>query len=167
MTNPINPILKEYFDVQIKALSDRIREAETLRNESLNRAAERLQDGLNKAEKQLQIALIDAEKRVNEKLEARDKANDKADAVLNERLAQMNQFRDQISAERLLYVTRDQQDLTLKSLRDQVDILKRSMELSIGKDAGISKVWGGVAVAFSVTAAIGTGIMAVANYFQH
>jgi flagellar hook-basal body complex protein FliE len=82
----------------------------------LDKAEHTLQVALDKAERNLQTALEAAEKRVNEKFIVLDLATGRDAALLAERLHNMNQFRDQITSERALYVTRDQLDSIIKSL---------------------------------------------------
>ena len=140
---------RDYVDARLHALGDkvtalngvfddRMRESETNRNDALTKAAKTIQDGLDKAERQLQVALdkaqnelrlalTDAEKRVNEKFESKDQAAAKSEKVLNERLEQMNQFREQIGSERLLYVTRDMLEQSNKAIREQMDLIVRTV----------------------------------------
>lgn len=107
---------REYFNSKIQALEKqvesltnmfdiRLRESEANRKDSLNIAAKTIQDGLDKAERGVQDqaraqaisqgdALREAEKRVNEKFEAKDKAAEKTETALSERLLEMNKFRE-------------------------------------------------------------------------
>lgn len=102
--------------------------------------------------------LADAEKRISDKLDDRDKALVKADEVLDERLDQMNRFRDQINSERIVYVTRDQLEVHLKGLHDQIGIMTRTMTLSSGKTEGVSSVGSFVLAVLVGASALMSGI---------
>lgn len=122
----------------ISVTNERIHETVRTRDEALKQAANTIQVGLDKAERQLQtslekaqgelrLALTDAEKRVNEKLEAKDQALSIATQTLNQRLDEFNKFKDQIGSERALYVSRDQLAAVEKSIREQLEIILRSI----------------------------------------
>lgn len=100
-------------------------------------------------------------KQTTDQLSERDKTNQRRDDHVAERLQQMYAFRDQITAERSTYITRDQLDNVRKYIEDQLDIVKRAITLSAGKDTGVSKVWTSISMAFAVLAAIGSIITAV------
>lgn len=110
-----------------------IRDYIDTRIESINRR-------LDTIAKMHEVAIVDSEKRLNDKLADRDKVIQKADDVMDDRLDQMNRFRDQINSERVIYVTRDQLEINLKSLHDQIAILTRTMTLSSGAKEGASSV---------------------------
>ena len=123
--------LERYFSL----LTGELQKAETNRKETLNAAALSIQTGLDKAERtlqmaldkaerNLQIALEAAEKRVNEKFGVQKEAAESAAIVLKEKLHDMNAFRQQISAERALYVTRDQLSLT----HEGIDLRMKGIE---------------------------------------
>jgi hypothetical protein len=104
---------------------------------------------------------------VEKAMEDHDKSIRNIMEIFDERLGRFNAFRDQISAERSLYVTRDQLDVTSKGIMDQIDILKRAITLTAGKDTGVSKVWGTIVIGFSIMAAIGTISTAIGVFFKN
>lgn len=104
----------------------------------------------------LKAAIHDLEGRFGERIDERERLHDRAIEHINERLQQIYSFRDQITSERLTYITRDQLDVNIRSISDQLDILKRAVQLSSGKDSGVSRVWTGIAMALSAGAAIGS-----------
>ena len=106
----------------------------------------------------LKSELSNVEKRVNDRLEDRDRALVKADSVMDERLDQMNRFRDQINSERIVYVTRDQLEVHLKGVHDSIGILTRTMTLSSGKTEGVSSVGSFVLSALVGLSALMSGI---------
>lgn len=112
----------------------------------------------------LRSEIKNLEKQTADQLAERDKTNQRRDDHVAERLQQMYAFRDQISSERMTYITRDQLDTIRKYFEDQLDIVKRAVTLSAGKDTGVSRVWAGVSVAFSVLAAIGTIVVATITF---
>jgi len=128
------------IEQQFEALEAQLIEAAKSIRDGLEKAERQLQVSLDKAQTELRLSLIDAEKRVNEKLDDRDKTAIKAQQVLDDRLGQMNLFRDQINSERLLYVTRDQLELNLKGLHDQMSIITKTLTMTSGKTEGVGTV---------------------------
>ncbi len=122
---------------------------------------------VDRIEQQLQHMIQDVERRTVERIEERDKTTGHAHHLLEERMTRMSQFRDQITGERGLYVTRDQLELTAKNIVTELDIVKRSMQISSGRDVGVGKVWSAVLIAFSIMAAMAAVVAAAGQYFRH
>ena len=133
-----------------RSVDSRFRDGELVRNEGLNRALILLREGMDRVEA-----------RAIEKFQERDRAREKAEVVMEERLHSMNAFRDQINSERLSYVTRDQLEDNQKGIISELDILKRAITLSAGKESGMSKTWAGIVIAFSILSALSAAIVAI------
>jgi len=108
----------------------------------------------------------DAERRINERIDEKEKTSDNRYVLLEERMQRMAAFRDQITGERGLYVTRDQLETTKVSIANEIDILKRSMQISSGREVGTSKVWQAIVAALAGMAAIGTSITALHAFIK-
>lgn len=104
--------------------------------------------------KRAEVLFAETEKRVADRFHAQQVALDKAEHALSLRLEAMNEFRDQITRERALYVTRDQLDLSIKVLASSISPLQSSQSFLRGRDAAIIGIIGllaGIAAAaFSV-----------------
>ena len=107
------------------------------------------------------------ERRLSERIEERERLHERAIEHINDRLQQIYSFRDQITSERLTYITRDMQDANNRVIEEQLDLLKRAVQLSAGKDTGTSRVWTGIAMALSAGAAIGSIVTVLSVFFKH
>ena len=136
--------VERYFDM----LTTELQKAEQNRKDALTAAAMTIQTGLDKAERTLQIsldkaernlqvALEAAEKRVNEKFVVQKEAVEKAESVLTARLATFDRFREEISGERALYVTKDQLDLILKSVQGDLQPMRSRAAWTSGAWAAV------------------------------
>ncbi len=81
------------------------------------------------------------EKAREAQLSAMRRAVDSASVQLNERLESMNQFRSQISEERLLYVRHDTLDAKLKPINDRLTALERVQSVGAGSLATLNWLW--------------------------
>lgn len=107
-------------------------------------------------------AMRDVERRIDERLIERDRAFEKAQQVLDEKLQELYRWREQIIATR---VTRDLLDLKLSNIDTEMDLLKRAVTLSSGKDTGVSRVWSSAGIALSVFAACISAITGAGVFF--
>ena len=74
------------------------------------------------------------DKRTTGHFETQQVALDKAEQALSLRLEAMNEFRDQITQERALYVTRDQLDLSMKIVTTTVQPIQTAQTLMRGRE---------------------------------
>jgi len=80
-------------------------------------------------------AMLEAlERQMNERLAGMQIAVNKAEAVMNERLAHMNEFRDQINQERSSYVTREFLDLSIRTVSTEVRGLADRGQFNSGRE---------------------------------
>jgi hypothetical protein len=155
---------RDYVDAKLEGIArelqtlerltdSRFRDAEVTRNLGIDRVALAHREGITSFEG-----------RMTEKFNERDRALEKAASVIDEKFAQIYIFRDQISGERLSYVTRDTLADTLKGIIAEIDLIKRAIALSAGRENGISKTWAGILIAFSILSALSAAAAAVAKF---
>lgn len=97
-------------------IHDDLNKAETNRKESLASAALTIQNGLNKAENTLQIALEKVEQKQNIALDAAEKRVNEKFLGMKELMDKMDGALARFTAERALYITRDQLDVIRQTL---------------------------------------------------
>jgi hypothetical protein len=157
---------RDYVDAKLEGISrelqalerltdSRFRDAEVTRNLGIDRVALAHRDGLGSFEA-----------RMTEKFNERDRAIEKASKGVDEKFAQIYTFRDQISSERLSYVTRDTLADHLKGIVSEIDLLKRAIAISAGRETGISKTWAGILIAFTILSAVSAAAVAFAKFLQ-
>jgi hypothetical protein len=124
--------------------------------DELDKAFQSIERRINELKNDIKYEMNQIEVRNIEKARVVKDALDKAENTLNDRLSEMNQFREQLTSERALYVTRDQLSLTLKPINDAISPLQSSQSFNSGRDwtlvfvvgvvvAGIeiiSRIWG-------------------------
>ena len=105
---------------------------------------------VDKTEQQLQHSITETEKRIRESMIEKEISNAKMYTLLEERVSRLTQFRDTISSERGLYVTRDQLKVLSDAIDVDLDLLKRGIQISTGREVGITKTWGAILIAFNI-----------------
>lgn len=161
VTQREHDLLDDKVERYFTMLNNELTKAEINRKEALEQARMTIQLGLDKAERTLQIsldkaernlqtALEAAEKRVNEKFIVTKESQEKAEGVLLARVGEIERFRDQLTGERALYVTRDQLDLIIKSTRAEAAPLLTQQAWTKGRDAAI---WGAILLSAGLAAA--------------
>jgi len=100
----------------------------------LDKAEGSLQVSLDKAERNLQVALEAAEKRVNEKFDIQQSGSTKEFDSIKEKLTQSDKDRQRIDTERVLYVTREQLDLIIKSITGEIKPLQGQGQYNKGRE---------------------------------
>ena len=149
-------IRREYVNVQFNSLRQKIADNQRdieLFDGKYNAIIEHAKEGLR-------LAIGAAEARINDKFTATGKALEKADEVLQERLRRNDAFREKLQADAALMVTRDQLELTLKSISTELDLLKRAVTLRTGETGGMTKVGSAVVMAFTGIAGVAATISA-------
>lgn len=141
---------RDYVDSKIESTRDFL----LARIESLKSTFDQWQEFRDRFIAGLQADVASVEKRFDEKLRAIDISHEKDQQLVEERMDRFSQFRDQITAERGLYITRDFLDVTVKGMYTDIDLAKRAAISSAGRDAGVSNTWKYIAVAFSIVAAV-------------
>lgn len=89
----------------------------------------------------LEVELVALERLMDERLKASIIAIDKATGVLNQRLETMNEFRTQITSERMTYLTKSEFEAKHEALRTEIDLKIDQLRLDIvnlRKDIGSS-----------------------------
>lgn len=85
-----------------------------------------LRDYVDSKFEDIKSLIRELERHVDNKFTAKDQIIDRTEKSLNERLLQMNEFRQQITSERLLYVNRDQLEVAVKNLESKIDMLLKT-----------------------------------------
>jgi hypothetical protein len=129
------------------------------RFESLRQVDETQDRVLDKTLENIRVTISELEKRMNEKFTERDTSSQKQIDHHLEKFNSLFSFRDNIIATR---VTREQLELQLKGLRNDIDLVSRAVTLTAGKDTGVSKVWSTAALALSVFATITSALTGLA-----
>jgi len=75
----------------------------------------------------VKLLISELERRIDVKFADKDQIIDRTEKSLNERLLAMNEFRQQINSERLLYVNRDQLDTAVHNLESKIEILLKTV----------------------------------------
>lgn len=151
---------RDYVDVRFAAIERELHQLEKSTDERLQNAETTRSNGMDRVIKLIQDGIDRVETRTTDKFAELTRAGEKASETLHDRFVQIYTFRDQINSERLTYVTRDQLSAHSERLVAELDLVKRAVTLSAGKETGISRVWAGVVIAFSVLSALSAAVTA-------
>ena len=161
---------QEYLDAQMSIRRDyvnsrfaNIQDHEKEMRERMDDLATRTHSSIDRTRESFRLALEAFEQRMNDKFDAKEKASEKADEVAAERLGRMDSFRDRITADASLYVTRDQLDLTFKARDADINLLKTAVSTRSGQEGGVSKLWFVIVSVFAMLGGVGAVISAGVN----
>jgi hypothetical protein len=143
--------LRQHFDIVIANLANNLEKAALTIQTGLDKAERTLQTSLADSKRDQQIALSEAEKRVNDKFITFKESADKTEQGMMDRINSIDSIVQRVERERTLYVTRDQLDLILKSMRGDIEPIQREQARAGGKQEGIVSTWSTVHTIITLT----------------
>jgi len=131
--------LREHFEGRIASVEKKIDDWVKLWREE---RAKGLQEISQRAE--------DLEKRVNERAAAQERAIDKAEGAVSERLRGMNEFRESLRDQSATLATRKEMELNITSLETRLHNMELWVANMQGRMLVLAGVWGAILIVLSV-----------------
>lgn len=119
-------------------------------DKSLDDAVRAVKEALASANSGTDKALNSANTAIAVAMSASEKAREKAELAADKRFDAVNEFRGQLADQQITFVRKSEVDIRFVALEEKLDLAFAQLQISRGRETGVSAVWAGLGVVAAI-----------------